>query len=136
MTRDVESVRSTDKVQLAAEKMKTLNVGAIPVIDGEKAVGILTDRDIILRAVAERLDPMRTQVADVMTRDVISCDQDTDVENATWMMEGKQVRRLLVEDSRGQVVGIVSLGDLARNAGKAMAGQVLEKASAPGKSKR
>jgi len=113
MTLDVEMVRPDVSLQEAAQKMKALDIGLIPVCDGEKLKGMLTDRDITIRATAEGLDPTTTEVADVMTTEVAYCFEDQDVEEAAGIMEAKQIRRMPVLDRNKRLVGIISLGDLA-----------------------
>src|SRR3712207_4768535 len=95
MTRDVEVVRPDASVQDAAAKMKRLDVGPLPVCDGKRVLGMVTDRDITIRAVAEGRDPKSTKVQEVMTDEVIYCYEDQDAEDAARLMAEKQVRRLL-----------------------------------------
>jgi len=116
MTRNVECVWPDDTLQEAALKMKDLDVGPLPVCDSDHVIGMLTDRDITVRAVAEGRDPRSTRVRDVMTRNVVSCSEDDAVEEAARLMQERQIRRLLVLDSDKRLVGIVSLGDLAAEA--------------------
>src|SRR5215470_8736340 len=113
MTRHVEVIDSNAPLREAASKMKTLDIGLIPVCDGEKLKGMLTDRDITIRATAEGLDPTTTEVADVMTTEVAYCFEDQDVEEAAGIMEAKQIRRMPILDRNKRLVGIISLGDLA-----------------------
>ena len=113
MTPNVEVVGPDDTLQAAAKKMRDLDVGAIPVRDGEKVHGILTDRDITVRAVAQGLDPRSTPTASVMTREICWCYEDASVEEAEKLLSDNQIRRILVMDRDQQLVGIVSLGDLA-----------------------
>jgi CBS domain-containing protein len=116
MTRDVECVWPDDTLQEAALRMKELDVGPMPVCDYDRVVGMLTDRDITVRAVAEGRDPRSTRVRDVMTRNVVSCSEDDGVEEAARLMQERQIRRLLVLDRDKRLIGIVSLGDLAAEA--------------------
>ena len=137
MTRDVEVVRPDASVQEAAAKMKQLDVGPLPVCDGKRVLGMVTDRDITIRAVAEGRDPKNTRVQEVMTEEVIYCYEDQDAEDAARMMAEKQVRRLLVLDRDKQLVGIVSLGDLAVDtADPIRAGETLERVSQPAEPER
>jgi CBS domain-containing protein len=113
MTRDVQVVRPDDTVQRAAQCMKDLDVGAVPVCDGRKLLGMITDRDITVRASAAGLSPAHTRVLDVMTKDLRWCRED---ESATEVLDGMgehQIRRLPVVNAQKELVGIVSLGDLA-----------------------
>ena len=137
MTRDVEVVRPDASVQEAAAKMKQLDVGPLPVCDGKRVLGMVTDRDITIRAVAEGRDPTSTKVQEVMTDEVIYCYEDQDAEDAARLMAEKQVRRLLVLDRDKQLVGIVSLGDLAVDtADPIRAGETLERVSQPAEPER
>jgi CBS domain-containing protein len=130
MTKLVEFVRPETTVQEAAGKMKDLNVGPIPVCEGDKVLGILTDRDIVLRAVAEGRDARTTRVQDVMTRDVVCCAEDDDVKEVAQLMKDHQIRRVVVVDASKRLAGIVSLGDIAVDTkNDKMSGDVLEKVS-------
>ena len=131
MTKVVEFVRPETTVQEAAGKMKDLNVGPIPVCEGEKVLGILTDRDIVIRAVAEGRDTRTTRVKDVMTRDVVCCAEEDDVKDVARLMKDHQIRRIVVVNGSKGLAGIVSLGDLAVDThDDKMSGDVLEKVSA------
>ncbi|HEY8668436.1 MAG TPA: CBS domain-containing protein [Tepidisphaeraceae bacterium] len=130
MTRGVAEVPPGATLKEAAEKMRSLDVGALPVCTGEKLIGMLTDRDIAVRAVAEGCDPSRTMVSDAMTPDVTYCFEDDDVDEAARIMEEKQIRRLLVLDRNKHAVGIVSLGDIATHTrDRSLSGEVLERVS-------
>lgn len=131
MTLEVEVARPEDTVQRAAEIMRDADVGFLPVVEGEAVVGVVTDRDIVLRFVADALDYSGTAVTDVMTRDFFSCFEDQDVEGAAQVMEDKRIRRMVVLSREGKLVGVVSLGDLARREPQ-MAEPVLEQVSQPG----
>ncbi len=113
MTPHVEVIHPDATLREAAEKMKSLDVGPIPVCDGERLQGMLTDRDITVRASAEGRDPNTTRVRDVMTPDVVYCFEDQDVQEAARMMEDRQIRRLVVLNRDKRMVGIIALGDLA-----------------------
>jgi CBS domain-containing protein len=114
MTSPVEEIGADAKVFQAAKMMKMLNIGVLPVIRGEEIVGIVTDRDIAIRVVAERLDPQNTPVGQVMTAEVICCSEDTTIEEAAGLLEENQVHRLLVL-SNNKVCGIISIADVVRN---------------------
>src|SRR5687768_819517 len=132
MTRDVEVIQPDATLQQAAEKMEELDVGPLPVCDGNRLVGMLTDRDITVRATSMGQDPNATRVRDVMTRDVVYCFEDQDVREAARVMEAKQIRRLVVLDQDKRLVGIVSLGDLAVDTGdERLSGEILERVSEP-----
>jgi CBS domain-containing protein len=132
MTPNVEVIHPDATVQEAAQKMKGLDVGPLPVCDGERLVGMLTDRDITIRATAEGRDPKTTKAQDVMTCEVIYAFEDQGVTEAARLMEEHQIRRLLVLNRDKQLVGIVSLGDLAVHTGdERLAGEVVERVSEP-----
>jgi CBS domain-containing protein len=113
MTHDVEFVRPDETLQNAALEMRELGVGTLPVCENAGVVGMLTDRDITVRAVAEGRSPQTTEVRDVMSGEVICCYEDQEVEVAANLMRSKQIRRVLVLDRDKRLVGIVSLSDLA-----------------------
>ena len=137
MTRDVEVVSGDAPVREAAAKMKQLDVGAIPVCDGKKLTGLLTDRDIAVRLAAEGRNPLETRVSEIMTRDLYYCFEDQDVEEAATVMEAGQIRRLPILDQDRQLVGIVSLGDISvRSDEKIAAAEALEGISEPATPKR
>jgi CBS domain-containing protein len=113
MTPNVECASPDDTVQEAAYAMKALNIGLLPVCDGDCLAGMLTDRDIAIRAVADGRDPTLTRVGEVMTPNFICCYEYDEAEEAARLMQDRRVRRVLVLDSNKQLVGVVSLGDLA-----------------------
>lgn len=113
MTTDVQVVQPQESLRRAASLMQQFDIGALPVCDGERLRGMLTDRDITVLGVAEGLDPDQACVSDVMTEAVEYCTADQDVDDVMRLMGDKQVRRLPVVDSERKLVGIVSLGDLA-----------------------
>jgi len=132
MSSNVEVVPPDATLQDAASKMKELDVGALPVCDGRRLMGMVTDRDIAIRAVAEGRDPRSTRVRDAMSPQVVYCYNDEDVREAARIMEQKQIRRLPVLDRAQHLVGIVSLGDLATQAGSdKLSGEALEQISQP-----
>jgi CBS domain-containing protein len=132
MSPDVQTVRPDATLQQAAELMKSLDVGPLPVSDGERLIGMITDRDLTVRATAQGLDPATTRVSDVMTPDVVFCRDDDDVREAGRLMEERQLRRLVVLTAAGQIAGIVSLGDIAVLTGDdKLSGEVLEEVSKP-----
>ena len=132
MTRDVEVVNLNAPLKEAAAMMKKLDVGMVPVCDGDTLKGAVTDRDITIRATAEGCDPNTTKVCDVMSNDLAYCFEDQDIEEAMSLMEAQQIRRLPVLNRNKQLVGIVSLGDLAVHSGqKEMVGDTLKEVSRP-----
>ncbi|MDQ6669954.1 MAG: CBS domain-containing protein [Chloroflexota bacterium] len=132
MSREIEVVHPEATLVDAAAKMQDLNVGILPVLDGDTLLGVLTDRDITLRATTAGQDPRWTTVQQAMTPNLVYCFEDQDVQEAARLMQQKQIRRLLVLDREKQLVGIVSLGDLAVEiANDGLVGQVLEAVSEP-----
>lgn len=113
MTRDPLTVRPNDTVHRAAMLMDDLNVGCLPVCDGDKLVGLVTDRDITVRAIAAGLDPRTTPVELVMSDPVRCCSPMQSAADALHQMASVRIRRLAVVDSSDRLVGILSLGDLA-----------------------
>jgi CBS domain-containing protein len=113
MTTRVEVAPPDATLQQVAQKMKSMDVGPIPICDGEKLVGMLTDRDITLRATAEGRDPSQTRARDIMSGEVLYCFEDDDVAQAADIMRRAQIRRLPVVNRDKKLVGIVALGDLA-----------------------
>jgi len=137
MTHDVTVFNPSDSVRAAAEVLKSLNIGSAPVCNGRSLVGIITDRDIAVRAVADGRDPNHTPVEQVMTRDVVYCFEDQDVEEVADAMASSQVRRMPILNRQHQLVGIVSLGDLAVElADDQLTGEVLEEVSQPSRPER
>ena len=114
MTRDVQTISPQETVQRAAQLMDELNVGAIPVLDGDKLVGMITDRDITVRSVAAGQNPVSTKVTDVMSSDVRTCTPNQSVDEVLGQMGDVQIRRIpVLDESTQKVIGIVSLGDVA-----------------------
>jgi CBS domain-containing protein len=117
-------------IQQAAEIMKKLDIGFLPVALANKLAGAVTDRDIVVRGVASGVDLQATPVQEIMTPNPAAVFEDATVEEVATQMREKQIRRVLVQNAEGQVVGVVSLGDLATEVeGDELAGQTLEKVS-------
>jgi CBS domain-containing protein len=131
MTRDVQTVRPDQPVQEAASFMLSADAGSIPVTDGDRLVGMITDRDIAVRGVAKGYGP-DTPVRELMTGDVICCREDDEVEDVASKMSEAQVRRLPIIDRDERLCGIVSLGDLSRDADDDSATEALEGVSERG----
>lgn len=132
MTREVVTVPATASVLQAATLMSTRDVGLLPVCDGARVVGVLTDRDITVRAAASGRSLRATKVREVMTPLVVYCYEDEDVSDAVDSMEQRQIRRVLVFNRRKQLTGVLSLGDLALDTGdKLLAGELLQRISRP-----
>jgi CBS domain-containing protein len=138
MTRNVECARPTNSVFDVARQMKKLDVGALPVCgDNDRLVGIVTDRDIVLRGVAEGRNLDEVKVQDIMTPGIEYCVDDQPVKHAAQLMREKQIRRLVVLNDDHRLVGIVSLGDLAVDTDDEMlVGSALEGISQPSEPNR
>jgi CBS domain-containing protein len=132
MTTQVEVLPPTATLKECAEKMRSLDVGAIPVCADDRLKGMVTDRDLVIQAIAEGRDPQTTQIKDVMSSPIVYCFEDDDVESAVRVMEVKQIRRLVVLNRDKRLVGVVSIGDVAaKTLNEGLSGEVLEKVSQP-----
>ena len=133
MTRSVETVSPRHAIGDAARRMDELNVGALPVCDGEKLVGIVTDRDVTVRATAAGKGPDDCRVSDVMSSEIDWCFEEDTLEEATAKMKARQIRRLPVLNSERKLVGMLALGDLATSEGEGgrAAAEVLKHISEP-----
>ena len=131
MTRDVQTVRPDQPVQDAASFMLSADAGSIPVAHEGRLIGMITDRDIAVRGVAKGHGP-DTPVRELMTDDVICAREDDDIDEVASKMSQAQVRRLPVIDSQERLCGIVSLGDLSREADEDCAAEALQAVSEPG----
>jgi CBS domain-containing protein len=131
MTANPRCVGPGDTLAQAAQVMRALDVGAVPVCHNGKLAGMLTDRDISVRAVADGRDPSRTTVRETMSEGIVYVFDDQDVSDAAHIMEQKQIRRLPVLDRDKRLVGIVSLGDIAVQAGSSLGGEALRDVSEP-----
>jgi CBS domain-containing protein len=137
MTRQVEVVRPDDTLEEAAARMSSLDIGPLPVCDGDRLVGMLTDRDITVRATAAGRDPKTTLVRDVMTEQVVYAFDDQDTNDAARLMEKHGIRRLVILNRDKRLVGIISLGDLAVDTqDDQLSGEVLERVSEPAEPQR
>ena len=131
MTRDVQTIRPDQRVQEAASFMLSADAGSIPVTEGVRLIGMITDRDIAVRGIAKGHGP-DTPVRDLMTNDIICARIDDDCDEVANKMSEAQVRRLPVIDEQERLCGIVSLGDLSREADTDCAAEALEGVSQPG----
>ena len=131
MTTEVETIKAEQTAREAASFMLRADAGSIPVCEGDKVIGMITDRDIAVRGVAEGRGP-DTPVSELMSDGIICAHEDDDVQAVAQRMSQEQVRRVPVVDSEERLVGIVSLGDLARETAGESAHQALEGVSAAG----
>lgn len=125
MTCDVELITPDATLQEAARMMADEDVGFLPVSDHDRMVGMITDRDIAIRAVAKGRDPKKTKVRDVMTERVLYCFDDEDADKAAESMSRQQIRRLPIVDRNKRLVGVISLGDMALKHNPSKAGSTL-----------
>jgi len=133
MSHEVQVTQPHATLREAAELMKVLDVGPLPVCDGDRLVGIVTDRDITVRSVAEGQDCWEGRVRDAMSTDIAYCFDDDDVAIAARLMREKQLRRLMVLNRDKRLVGIVSLGDVAVHTGDdRVSSKTLQAVSQPG----
>ena len=127
MTREVEFIQPNDSLQTAAQKMRDRDVGFLPVYEGDELVGVVTDRDIVIRGIVGGMNPEAIVGREMVTSPVIHCFDDQDVEDAARSMRQNQIRRLIVLDrNNNQLVGVVSLGDLAGTVNDKTSGKVLQ----------
>jgi CBS domain-containing protein len=114
MSSPVEIISPDAMITEAAEKMKSQDVGVLPVEKDGDIVGVITDRDIVIRAIADEMNPQKTPVSRIMSADITSCSEDTEMEEAAKIMKEKQIHRLLVLDDSGVISGLLSVSDMAR----------------------
>ena len=130
MTADVELAAPDDTVQTAAKLMADSGAGALPVGENDRLVGMVTDRDIVIRGIADGSDPHAVKVGDIASRDVVTVRPDDDLDEAMRLMAQHQVRRLPVVDD-GHLVGVVATADVAQEAKEKDVGHVVEEISKP-----
>jgi CBS domain-containing protein len=135
MTEDPRSIGASASVVEAARLMREEHIGSLPITDDEQLVGMITDRDITTRVVAEAADPKMTSVGDVYSRDLISVEPDKDLEEALQLMARHQVRRLPVVEN-GRLVGIVAQADIALRENEKKTGELVEAISEPSEGER
>ncbi len=134
MTKQVKVIPSNATIRDAAKLMKDIDTGFIPVIDTDNVIGVITDRDIVLRSTAEGRNPNETKVEEVMTKEFFFLYEDEDVKEAAKVMSDRQVRRLPVVNRQEELVGVLSLGDLSVDTSdEKLSGKALEEISKPAK---
>jgi len=132
MSRSFSTIGADATIRSAAKRMRDLDVGMLPVEQNAEIVGTVTDRDITVRAIASGADSNTTPVSNVMSTQIYVCVQEDDLQQAARTMEEHQIRRLMVQDSKGNFVGILSLADLARHREAELLGaRILEEVSQP-----
>jgi CBS domain-containing protein len=125
------AIEADKPVAYAAKMMKEENVGLAPVVEGDRLVGTLTDRDIVVRVVAEGKDPQSVTVREIASTDLVTVDPQQDLDEALQLMASKQVRRLPVVEQDGRLVGVLAQADIAREAKEKQTGQLVEDISQP-----
>jgi len=130
MTADVKTAGPSQSLTDVARLMKQEDVGSVPVVDGERLIGVVTDRDIVVRGIADGSDPHAITAGDIASRDVVTVRPDDDLDAALRLMAQHQVRRLPVVDD-GQLVGVVAQADVAHEAKEKDVGHVVEEISRP-----
>jgi CBS domain-containing protein len=135
MTENPRSISASASVVEAARLMREGHIGSLPITDDEKLVGMITDRDITTRVVAEAADPNVTSVGDVLSRDLVSVEPDNDLQEALRLMARHQVRRLPVVEN-GRLVGIVAQADIALSENEQKTGELVEAISKPSEGER
>jgi CBS domain-containing protein len=129
MTENPRTVTPDDTIVDAAKLMRDEDAGVVPIADGDRLVGVLTDRDIAVRVVADGKDPASTRVEEIASKNVVTIDPDQSLDEALRLMVEHQVRRLPVVEEDGKLVGIVAQADIARHADAARTGEVVEQIS-------
>jgi CBS domain-containing protein len=129
MTTKVEYVSEKQTLKEAAELMQEKDVGELPVVTNSEAVGIITDRDIVTRAVSHGLDPNTTKVIDAMSEGVVACGETDDILQIVGMMGSQKIRRLPVVDIDNKMTGVISISDLAMHMNESMVGDLLRQIS-------
>jgi CBS domain-containing protein len=129
MTSKLCSIDTDKSVAYAAKMMRDEDVGIAPIVEGDRLVGVLTDRDIAVRVVAEGRDPEQVKVTEVASRDVVTLDPQQDLEEALRLMARHQVRRLPVVEEDGRLVGVLAQADVAQEADDRQTGEVVEQIS-------
>jgi len=135
MTPGVRAAAVTESLADAAQRMKDEDVGSLPVVEDDRLVGIVTDRDIVVRAVAERVDPQSVKVGDVASRELVVVEPEQDLDEALALMASHQVRRLPVVEE-GQLVGMLAQADVALEAKEKKVGETVEEISKPTSTER
>ena len=132
MTKDPECCVPSDSVMKAAQLMKSEDVGPIPIVEDKKEkklTGIVTDRDLAIKVVAEARDPKTTQVEEVMPEGLVTCRENDDVQSVLKLMEDNQIRRIPVVDQSDHLLGIIAQADVATRLGSRTTGRVVEQVS-------
>lgn len=132
MSRRFQSIERDAPIRNAAQQMRDLDIGMLPVEEHGEIIGTVTDRDITIRATASGADPSATPVGDVMSNEIYTCIEEDDLQQAARIMEEHQIRRLMVQNDSGEFVGMLALADLARHhETERLSAEILEEISQP-----
>jgi CBS domain-containing protein len=129
MTNNPRCVTTETPVSEAAQLMKSEDIGALPVLEGEQLTGMITDRDIVIQVIAEGKDPRGMPVREVASRELVKVNVDQDLSSALQLMASEQVRRIPVVDDDGRLVGILAQADVAREAKEKAVGEMVQEIS-------
>ena len=132
MNDEVKLIHPQDTILDAAKVMKEFDIGFMPVVEGERVVGAITDRDICVRGTAENKNPNKDRVGDIMTHEVLSCYEDQPIDEVAHVMKEDKVRRVIVLNRDNKLTGVVSMGDLAGHTAVDVSGEVLRQVTTPG----
>jgi len=114
MSKNPDALSEEMTIKQAASEMKKFDFGFLPIRHNGEIVGVVTDRDIVIRALADGLDPAQTKLKEIMTKEIYYCHEDDDIKKVADMMSEKQVHRIAVFDKNNQFSGVISIGDIAR----------------------
>ena len=129
MTSNPCTIDASKDVAYAAKMLRDEDVGVAPIVEGDQLVGVLTDRDIAIKVVAEGKDPQTTKVSEIASKDIVTIDPQQDLDEALRLMAQHQVRRLPVVEEDGKIIGIVAQADVARQANDTQTGELVEQIS-------
>ncbi len=132
MSKEVREIKPDDTIHTAAKRMRDYDIGAFPVTKGNEILGIITDRDIVIDAIADNKDPKSTKIEDIIHKDkVFDCNENDEVEKAANIMKDAQIRRLVVKNDDNKISGMLSFGDIAANTDIKLMGSTIKQISKP-----
>ena len=126
MTSNPATLEPSSTVADAAKVMASEDVGPVPIVEGERLVGMVTDRDLVVRVIAEGRDPNSTTLGEIASSDLVTIQPDTELEEATRLMSQHQVRRLPVVEEDGRLIGVVAQADVAQAGDDSQTGQLVQ----------
>jgi CBS domain-containing protein len=132
MSKEVRFIKPDDNITTAAKRMRDYDVGAFPVTKGDEILDMITDRDIVIEAIAKGKDPDKTMISEIIKKgNVHVCNENDEVDKAATIMKDAQIRRLIVKNSDNKISGMLSLGDIAANADMKLVGETTRQISQP-----